>query len=469
MKDSNTSKKCPNCNSYVDKEDKFCKVCGHDFSTDEINQTGKKTFEDFLLEASIGSKRNFLNVEKELEKAEKIIDSDDTNLSEDYFANEKSIDEKIYGEADGFDLDKDEDRKLESSYSEGDTSYDDFIEDDTYDDFKSTSISDTDKLNLFGLGKERDDEVGFSYPKIDIYTRIRNSLDQNLLENDSRFFKVLISLIIVVLLSTAIVVAVNNQDSSSTSILKDSVLKDQDTSINSQIMDAINTESAKQLVSLLKSSNSSVAFNEDLATKFINRLNNNPNEKTELENWLKEDLEKLKEDEDYESDRPIKIRKEGNSLQAFIEPIKVSIENPDNGEIRLEAGKDYSFSGKEIGIVSSNDLEFRQEFDLSYFDASSHKISWEDVDLSKSLFDYEIKEGDKPYEIRKATERTVYVFVNDQNTGLTNDEFNEFGQVNIDYGDQVRIVAKSDSGLLKSSPIDVGSEYWVRLHIDESY
>ena len=51
MKDSNL-KKCPNCNSFVSIEDRFCRVCGHDFSKDDNFSSEGKTFEDFLLEAS---------------------------------------------------------------------------------------------------------------------------------------------------------------------------------------------------------------------------------------------------------------------------------------------------------------------------------------------------------------------------------------------------------------------------------
>lgn len=45
-------KKCPNCNSFVGNEDRFCRVCGHDFSKDDDYSSEGKTFEDFLLEAS---------------------------------------------------------------------------------------------------------------------------------------------------------------------------------------------------------------------------------------------------------------------------------------------------------------------------------------------------------------------------------------------------------------------------------
>ena len=51
MKDSNL-KKCPNCNSFVGVDDRFCRVCGHDFSKDDDFSSEGKTFEDFLLEAS---------------------------------------------------------------------------------------------------------------------------------------------------------------------------------------------------------------------------------------------------------------------------------------------------------------------------------------------------------------------------------------------------------------------------------
>ena len=44
MKDSNL-KKCPNCNSFVGVEDRFCRVCGHDFSKDDdFSSEGKTLF-----------------------------------------------------------------------------------------------------------------------------------------------------------------------------------------------------------------------------------------------------------------------------------------------------------------------------------------------------------------------------------------------------------------------------------------
>ncbi|MDY6065906.1 MAG: hypothetical protein SPI59_06220 [Finegoldia sp.] len=476
MSSDSASKKCPNCNSYVDRQDKFCKVCGHDFSTDKIKQGGNKTFEDFLLEASMGSnkdifRRDIFNDEVDQEDFED-DEREDTNLSEDYFADQKSQDENIYYESEektyyedqNLDTDQ-EDKPLTDSRKEEENHEDDpaqSLRADTYDD--SGSFSDTDRLSLFDIEKaERD---SFASPRTSFYSRAREGFSENILENDSRFFRVLIILIVLVLIATGVVVAVNYDYGSPNSASEgNSILRDQDEDLVNSVIEAVNAKSADNLINLLKSSDQTKTFTKEDATKFIERLNSNPKEKEEFEKWIKEDLDKLDRDKEYKSNRPIRLENEGKNMVALIDPIKVEIENPENAQISLEGGKDYSFSGKETALISSNDLSFKQEVEFSYFDGNN-KLSWSDIDLSKSVADYEVKEGEKPYEVRNGSDDIeAYVFVNDQNTTLRPDQFNEIGNVNINYGDSVRLVAKGESGLLKSEAFEVGEEYWVRLHI----
>ena len=68
--------------------------------------------------------------------------------------------------------------------------------------------------------------------------------------------------------------------------------------------------------------------------------------------------------------------KENDGYKILIDPIKVTIENPENAKLSLENASEYAFPGKKILLIESNDLTLRQNYDLSFF-SKNGAINWD--------------------------------------------------------------------------------------------
>lgn len=414
MKDSNL-KKCPNCNSFVGVEDRFCRVCGHDFSKDDDFSSEGKTFEDFLLEAS-----KFRN------------ETQNHNL--------------------GF-IKKEEDssRDNEKNYSKiGNGSNQDT----------------TDRLNLVDIEPEslkKEREKAFQETNTD-YDDYYDYYDYEEDEKSSIFKKIIFSIIGVALL-IGIVFGIKYIKPMFQENLAEKTITAE--SVKAKFIQAVQAKSSEQMMSIVKSSNQAVPFRNKDAEEFINEINSNPEHQTTILKWLEDDEANLKSDKSYKSTNPLKMVKENDGYKILIDPIKLTIENPENAKLSLENASQYAFPGKKILLIESNDLTLRQNYDLSFF-SKNNAINWDIVDINKTLPDFDVASGEKNYEIRKTIDDDCLVFVNDKNTGLTTDKFNEKGSKNLtEDQDFVRMVAKGKNGLLKSPKQTVGWETWVRLYLKD--
>lgn len=414
MKDSNL-KKCPNCNSFVGVEDRFCRVCGHDFSKDDDFSSEGKTFEDFLLEAS-----KFRN------------ETQNHNL--------------------GF-IKKEEDssRDNEKNYSKiGNGSNQDT----------------TDRLNLVDIESEslkKEREKAFQETNTD-YDDYYDYYDYEEDEKSSIFKKIIFSIIGVALL-IGIVFGIKYIKPMFQENLAEKTITAE--SVKAKFIQAVQAKSSEQMMSIVKSSNQAVPFRNKDAEEFINEINSNPEHQTTILKWLEDDEANLKSDKSYKSTNPLKMVKENDGYKILIDPIKLTIENPENAKLSLENASQYAFPGKKILLIESNDLTLRQNYDLSFF-SKNNAINWDIVDINKTLPDFDVASGEKNYEIRKTIDDDCLVFVNDKNTGLTTDKFNEKGRKNLtEDQDFVRMVAKGKNGLLKSPKQTVGWETWVRLYLKD--
>ena len=414
MKDSDL-KKCPNCNSFVGVEDRFCRVCGHDFSKDDDFSSEGKTFEDFLLEAS-----KFRN------------ETQNHNL--------------------GF-IKKEEDssRDNEKNYSKiGNGSNQDT----------------TDRLNLVDIESEslkKEREKAFQETNTD-YDDYYDYYDYEEDEKSSIFKKIIFSIIGVALL-IGIVFGIKYIKPMFQENLAEKTITAE--SVKAKFIQAVQAKSSEQMMSIVKSSNQAVPFRNKDAEEFINEINSNPEHQTTILKWLEDDEANLKSDKSYKSTNPLKMVKENDGYKILIDPIKLTIENPENAKLSLENASQYAFPGKKILLIESNDLTLRQNYDLSFF-SKNNAINWDIVDINKTLPDFDVASGEKNYEIRKTIDDDCLVFVNDKNTGLTTDKFNEKGRKNLtEDQDFVRMVAKGKNGLLKSPKQTVGWETWVRLYLKD--
>lgn len=141
MKDSNL-KKCPNCNSFVEIDDRFCRVCGHDFSKDDDYSSEGKTFEDFLLEAS-KFRNETQNHKLGLTENEEFLNSYEENPSneknhyhENKYSNQDTTDRLNVVDIESESL-KEERKK---AYQETNNDYEDYYDYYDYDDDKSPII-----------------------------------------------------------------------------------------------------------------------------------------------------------------------------------------------------------------------------------------------------------------------------------------------------------------------------------------
>lgn len=414
MKDSNL-KKCPNCNSFVGVEDRFCRVCGHDFSKDDDFSSEGKTFEDFLLEAS-----KFRNETQNhnlgfIKKEEDSSTDNENNYSKiDNGSNQDTTDRLNVVDIESESLKK----EREKAFQETNTDYDDYYDYYDYEEDEKSSIFKKIIFSIIGVALLIGIVFGIKY--------IKPMFQENLAEK---------------------------------TITAESV--------KAKFIQAVQAKSSEQMMSIVKSSNQAVPFRNKDAEEFINEINSNPEHQTTILKWLEDDEANLKSDKSYKSTNPLKMVKENDGYKILIDPIKLTIENPENAKLSLENASQYAFPGKKILLIESNDLTLRQNYDLSFF-SKNNAINWDIVDINKTLPDFDVASGEKNYEIRKTIDDDCLVFVNDKNTGLTTDKFNEKGRKNLtEDQDFVRMVAKGKNGLLKSPKQTVGWETWVRLYLKD--
>lgn len=414
MKDSDL-KKCPNCNSFVGVEDRFCRVCGHDFSKDDDFSSEGKTFEDFLLEAS-----KFRNETQNhnlgfIKKEEDSSTDNENNYSKiDNGSNQDTTDRLNVVDIESESLKK----EREKAFQETNTDYDDYYDYYDYEEDEKSSIFKKIIFSIIGVALLIGIVFGIKY--------IKPMFEENLAEK---------------------------------TITAESV--------KAKFIQAVQAKSSEQMMSIVKSSNQAVPFRNKDAEEFINEINSNPEHQTTILKWLEDDEANLKSDKSYKSTNPLKMVKENDGYKILIDPIKLTIENPENAKLSLENASQYAFPGKKILLIESNDLTLRQNYDLSFF-SKNNAINWDIVDINKTLPDYDVTSGEKNYEIRKTIDDDCLVFVNDKNTGLTTDKFNEKGRKNLtEDQDFVRMVAKGKNGLLKSPKQTVGWETWVRLYLKD--
>lgn len=413
MKDSNL-KKCPNCNSFVGVEDRFCRVCGHDFSKDDDFSSEGKTFEDFLLEAS-KFRNETQNHNLSFIKEENGSSDNENNYSKiDNVSNQDTTDRLNVVDIESESLKK----EREKAFQETNTDYDDYYEYHDYEKDEKSSIFKKIILSVIGVALLIGIVFGVKYIK----PMFRENLAEKTITAES---------------------------------------------VKGKFIQSVQTNSSEQMISIVQSSNQSVPFRNKDAEEFIDEINSNPEYQATILKWLEDDEANLKSDKSYKSTNPLKMVKENDGYKILIDPIKLTIENPENAKLSLENDSEYAFPGKKILLIESNDLTLRQNYDLSFF-SKNNAINWDIVDINKTLPDFDVASGEKNYEIRKTIDDDCLVFVNDKNTGLTTDEFNEKGRKNLtEDQDFVRMVAKGKNGLLKSPKQTVGWETWVRLYLKD--
>lgn len=195
-----------------------------------------------------------------------------------------------------------------------------------------------------------------------------------------------------------------------------------------------------------------------------------------IKKWLKEDAENLKKDENYKSDRPVRLQKSGKVLGLFddykihLDPIKLKVEKNEevqtsillNGKEEAVSDKEYElFPGKYTVFYYDNNVKLKEEFSLFYDEKSTVKtVSYgagTDYQLANEVEKLDTNSKESSFKIVTRDENSI-LFVNDKNTELTVKEFNKLSGTNIKKGDILKVVTKMPWGYTISEGVTYQGE-----------
>ena len=129
-------------------------------------------------------------------------------------------------------------------------------------------------------------------------------------------------------------------------------------------------------------------LDKDQAEYLISMFEEDETKLATIKKWLKEDAENLKKDENYKSDRPVRLQKSGKILGLFddykicLDPIKLKVEKNDkvetsillNGKEESVSDKEYElFPGKYTIFYYDNNVKLKEEISLFYDEKSGVK------------------------------------------------------------------------------------------------
>ncbi|MDY6064792.1 MAG: hypothetical protein SPI59_00495 [Finegoldia sp.] len=223
---------------------------------------------------------------------------------------------------------------------------------------------------------------------------------------------------------------------------------------------AIDERNFDYLNSIVEVEGMNVAM-EDYKTTFA-LLDDDFEFENQLKTYVKEDVEKIKKDPSYVSDRNVRVVKAKNRW-IFLPGYKVAwtpitLTNKDGGELevesstdklKLESGESKKFIfGRYNTTYQSSDLMVKDKIDLkdltkkdyNYYFNGNGEIANGKVDLKK---------GEKVVHIN-TNDPNAIVFVNGKNTSLTVDEFNEMGKFDIDENSEIFLLARPQWGYVTS-------------------
>lgn len=222
-------------------------------------------------------------------------------------------------------------------------------------------------------------------------------------------------------------------------------------------------------------------LDKDQAEYLISMFEEDETKLATIKKWLKEDAENLKKDENYKSDRPVRLQKSGKILGLFddykicLDPIKLKVEKNDkvetsillNGKEESVSDKEYElFPGKYTIFYYDNNVKLKEEISLFYDEKSSVKnVSYgvgSDYKLANEVEKLDTNSKESSFKIVTRDENSI-LFVNDKNTELTVKEFNKLSGTNIKKGDILKVVTKMPWGYTISDGVTYQGERKVNV------
>lgn len=222
-------------------------------------------------------------------------------------------------------------------------------------------------------------------------------------------------------------------------------------------------------------------LDKDQAEYLISMFKEDETKLATITKWLKEDAENLKKDENYKSDRPVRLQKSGKILGLFddykicLDPIKLKVEKNDkvetsillNGKEESVSDKEYElFPGKYTIFYYDNNVKLKEEISLFYDEKSGVKnVSYgvgADYKLANEVEKLDTNSKESSFKIVTRDENSI-LFVNDKNTELTVKEFNKLSGTNIKKGDILKVVTKMPWGYTISDGVTYQGERKVNV------
>lgn len=217
-------------------------------------------------------------------------------------------------------------------------------------------------------------------------------------------------------------------------------------------------------------------IDKNKAESFIALLEEDELRLTTINKWLREDAENLKKDENYKSERPVRLQKSGKILGIFddykicLDPVKLKVEKSDKVETTILlnekeeqiSDKEYDlFPGKYTIFYYDNNVKLKDEVSLFYTEKAEVKtVSYgegTDYKLANEVIKLDTNSKESSFKIVTRDEDSI-LFVNDKNTELTVREFNKLSGTNIKKGDVLKVVTKMPWGYTISDGVTYSGE-----------
>ncbi|WP_425538310.1 zinc ribbon domain-containing protein [Microaceticoccus formicicus] len=269
---------------------------------------------------------------------------------------------------------------------------------------------------------------------------------------------------------------------------------------------AITEENTQSLTNLVVSSNENVAINEDALKPFSKLMKSDQIYRSSLIGAIKEDSSKLGIDENYKSNRAYRLENTGKKFLFFkdykvvVDPLQLSVTAPEDAK--------YTLMDKEISGNSENmvllpglyDVENKVNGEKYQINLSPTNENLQDGNLIVSLSsltpitqDNDVEtEGkpqeqppetipeDKPVETPvqdskwegetefhiDTTQKEAMVYINDENTNLTVEQYNQIPLKSVVSGDRIKIGIEYPWGMGFSKEMTLSGETLISLYVD---
>ncbi len=269
---------------------------------------------------------------------------------------------------------------------------------------------------------------------------------------------------------------------------------------------AITEENTQSLTNLVVSSNENVVINEDALKPFSKLMKSDQIYRSSLIGAIKEDSSKLGIDENYKSNRSYRLENTGKKY-LFFKDYKVVV---DPLQLSVTASEDakYTLMDKEISGNSENmvllpglyDVENKVNGEKYQINLSPTNENLQDGNLIVSLSSLtpivqdsaaetegkpqeqpsETKPEDKPVETPvqdskwegetefhiDTTQKDAMVYINDENTNLTVEQYNQIPLKSVVSGDRIKIGIEYPWGMGFSKETSLSGEALISLYVD---